>query len=134
MLSEKNVALESQDKTKEADSKVLEELSTDLNIALSRALIGDRLLAAEQVKYQNLYKKNNTIKVDFDKLDRKYKQLASVLKAKNNKDTESLQRLNEELSLSLQKQKILAYDAISQKSEVEKKLKITQTEILELNT
>jgi peptidoglycan hydrolase-like protein with peptidoglycan-binding domain len=133
LLSEKNVALESQDKTKEANSKVL-KLSTDLNYALARAAIGERQLAAEQDKYQNLYKKNNTIKVDFDKLDRKYKQLASVLKAKNNKDTESLQRLNEELSLSLQKQKILAYDAISQKSEVEKKLKITQTEILELNT
>jgi hypothetical protein len=85
-------------------------------------------------KYQKLYIENNDIKIDFDKLDRKYKQLASGLKAKNNKDTEKLQRLNEELSLSLQKQKILAYDAISQKSEFERKLKIAQTETMELNS
>jgi peptidoglycan hydrolase-like protein with peptidoglycan-binding domain len=87
-----------------------------------------------QDKYQDLYIKNNTIRVDFDKLDKKYKQLTSDLEAKNNKNTESLQKLNEELSVSLQKQKILAYDAISQKLDVEKKLKIALAETMEFNS
>ena len=85
-------------------------------------------------KYQNLYIKNNTLKVDFDKLNRKYKQLTLNVEDKKNKDFENLQRLNEELSMSLQKQKIVAYDAISQKSDIERKLKIVQSEATELNS
>ena len=110
------------------------KLQESLDSSAGNSLNDKNQLANLQEKYQNLYIKNNTIKVDFDKLDRKYKQLTSDLEAKNNKDTESLQRLNEELSLSLQKQKILAYDAISQKSDLQRKLKIAQAEASELNS
>jgi len=110
------------------------KLQVSLDSSAGNSLSDKNQLTNLQNKYQNLYIKNNTIKVDFDKLDRKYKQLSLNLKSKNNKDTEKLQRLNEELSLSLQKQKILAYDAISQKSDIEKKLKVAQVETMALNS
>ena len=76
----------------------------------------------------------NWQKVDFDKLDRKYNQLTLNVEDKKNKAFENLQRINEELSMSLQKQKIVAYDAISGKSDIERKLKIAQSETTELNS
>jgi hypothetical protein len=161
LLSEQYIALEGQDKLKESETRITNlvseiaqfkssikylrnkftelqkennKLQVSLDSSLGNSSADKNQLSKLQNKYQKLYIENNDIKIDFDKLDRKYKQLASGLKAKNNKDTEKLQRLNEELSLSLQKQKILAYDAISQKSEFERKLKIAQTETMELNS
>jgi chromosome segregation ATPase len=90
-------------------------------------------LSKLQNKYQKLYIENNDIKIDFDKLDRKYKQLASDFEAKGNVDVQRLTKANEELSISLQKQKILAYDAISQKSTLEEDLKITRAEANKLS-
>ena len=84
-------------------------------------------------KYQNLYTENNATKIDFDKLDRKYKQLTSDFEAKANIDVQRLTKANEELSISLQKQKILAYDAISQKSTLEEDIKITRAEANKLS-
>ena len=109
------------------------KLQVNLNSSAGSSSADKNQLSNLQDKYQDLYIKNNTIKVDFDKLDRKYKQLTLDRETKNNKNTESLKKLNEELSVSLQKQKILAYDAISQKSDVEKKLKIAVAETMELN-
>jgi len=86
-----------------------------------------------QNKYQNLYTENNATKIDFDKLDRKYKQLTSDFEAKANIDVQRLTKANEELSISLQKQKILAYDAISQKSTLEEDIKITRAEANKLS-
>jgi hypothetical protein len=161
LLSEQYIALEGQDKLKESETRITNlvseiaqfkssikylrnkftelqkennKLQVSLDSSVGNSSADKNQLSKLQNKYQKLYIENNDIKIDFDKLDRKYKQLASGLKAKNNKDTEKLQRLNEELSLSLQKQKILAYDAISQKSEFERKLKIAQTETMELNS
>ena len=90
-------------------------------------------LSKLQNKYQKLYIENNDIKIDFDKLDRKYKQLASDFEAKGNVDVQRLTKANEELSISLQKQKILAYDAISQKSTLEEDIKITRAEANKLS-
>jgi len=84
-------------------------------------------------KYQNLYTENNATKIDFDKLERKYKQLTSDFEAKANIDVQRLTKANEELSISLQKQKILAYDAISQKSTLEEDIKITRAEANKLS-
>lgn len=109
-------------------------LQSSLDSSAGNSSADKNQLSKLQNKYQKLYIENNDIKINFNKLNRKYEQLSLNLKSKNNKDTEKLQRLNEELSLSLQKQKILAYDAISQKSEVERKLKIAQTETMELNS
>ena len=109
------------------------KLQVNLDSSAGSSSADKNQLSNLQDKYQDLYIKNNTIKVDFDKLDRKYKQLTLDRETKNNKNTESLKKLNEELSVSLQKQKILAYDAISQKSDVEKKLKIAVAETMELN-
>ena len=86
-----------------------------------------------QNKYQNLYTENNATKIDFDKLDRKYKQLTSDFEAKANIDVQRLTKANEELSISLQKQKILAYDAISQKSTLEEDIKISRAEANKLS-
>ena len=80
-----------------------------------------------------LYTENNSIRIDFDKLDKKYKQLASDFEAKGNVDVQRLTKANEELSISLQKQKILAYDAISQKSTLEEDIKITRAEANKLS-
>ena len=80
-----------------------------------------------------LYTENNSIRIDFDKLDKKYKQLASDFEAKGNVDVQRLTKANEELSISLQKQKILAYDAISQKSNLEEDIKITRAEANKLS-
>ena len=110
------------------------KLQVNLDSSAGSSSADKNQLSNLQDKYQDLYIKNNTIRVDFDKLDKKYKQLTSDLEAKNNKNTESLQKLNEELSVSLQKQKILAYDAISQKLDVEKKLKIALAETMEFNS
>ena len=105
-------------------------------------------------KYQKLYRKNNDINIDFSKLGTKNKQLSTDLKVKDDqidalkfslkklkdnknlvmsKDVERLQKTNEELSISLQKQKILAYDAISQKSAIEQDLKIARGETIKLD-
>ena len=110
------------------------KLQVNLDSSAGSSSADKNQLSNLQDKYQDLYIKNNTIRVDFDILDKKYKQLTSDLEAKNNKNTESLQKLNEELSVSLQKQKILAYDAISQKLDVEKKLKIALAETMEFNS
>ena len=80
-----------------------------------------------------LYTENNSIRIDFDKLEKKYQQLASDFEAKGNVDVQRLTKANEELSISLQKQKILAYDAISQKSTLEEDLKITRAEANKLS-
>ena len=109
------------------------KLQVNLDSSAGSSSADKNQLSNLQDKYQDLYIKNNTIKVDFDKLDRKYQQLTLDLETKNNKNSESFKKLNEELSVSLQKQKILAYDAISQKSDVEKKLKIAVAETMELN-
>ena len=84
-------------------------------------------------KYQNLYTENNATKIDFDKLDKKYKQLTSDFEAKANIDVQRLTKANEELNISLQKQKILAYDAISQKSTLEEDIKITRAKANKLS-
>jgi peptidoglycan hydrolase-like protein with peptidoglycan-binding domain len=137
---QRKLAAEQTKKVAEEQKKIAElqqennKLQESLNSSAGNSLNNKSQLTNLQEKYQNLYIKNNTIKVDFDKLDRKYKQLTSDLEVKNNKDTESLQRLNEELNLSLQKQKILAYDAISQKSDLQRELKIAQAEATELNS
>ena len=161
LLSEQYIALEGQDKLKESETRITNlvseiaqfkssikylrnkftelqqennKLQVSLDSSLGNSSADKNQLSKLQNKYQKLYIENNDIKIDFNKLNRKYEQLSLNLKSKNNKDTEKLQRLNEELSLSLQKQKILAYDAISQKSELERKLKIAQTETMELNS
>jgi chromosome segregation ATPase len=104
------------------------KLQLSLDSSAGNSAANKNQLSNLQDKYQKLYKENNTIKVDFDKLDRNYKQLASDFEAKGNEDLQRLTKINEELSISLQKQKILAYDAISQKSDIEKDLKITRAE------
>jgi len=161
LLSEQYIALEGQDKLKESEIRITNlvseiaqfkssikylrnkftelqkennKLQVSLDSSVGNSSADKNQLSKLQNKYQKLYIENNDIKIDFNKLNRKYEQLSLNLKSKNNKDTEKLQRLNEELSLSLQKQKILAYDAISQKSELERKLKIAQTETMELNS
>ena len=110
------------------------KLQVSLDSSAGNSLSDKNQLTNLQDKYQNLYIKNNTLKVDFDKLDRKYNQLTLNVEDKKNKDFENLQRINEELSMSLQKQKIVAYDAISGKSDIERKLKIAQSETTELNS
>ena len=105
------------------------KLQLSLDSSAGNSAADKNQLSNLQDKYQKLYKENNTIKVDFDKLDRNYKQLASDFEAKGNEDLQRLTKINEELSISLQKQKILAYDAISQKSDIEKDLKITRAEL-----
>ena len=93
------------------------KLQLSLDSSAGNSAADKNQLSNLQDKYQKLYKENNTRKVDFDKLDRKYKQLLQILKQKANEDLQRLTKVNEELSISLQKQKILAYDAISQKSD-----------------
>jgi peptidoglycan hydrolase-like protein with peptidoglycan-binding domain len=104
------------------------KLQLSLDSSVGNSETDKNQLSNLQDKYQKLYKENNIIKIDFDKLDRNYKQLLSDFEAKGNEDLQRLTKINEELSISLQKQKILAYDAISQKSDIEKDLKITRAE------
>jgi len=105
------------------------KLQLSLDSSAGNSAADKNQLSNLQDKYQKLYKENNIRKVDFDKLDRNYKQLLSDFEAKGNEDLQRLTKINEELSISLQKQKILAYDAISQKSDIEKDIKITRAEL-----
>ena len=105
------------------------KLQLSLDSSAGNSAADKNQLSNLQDKYQKLYKENNIRKVDFDKLDRNHKQLLSDFEAKGNEDLQRLTKINEELSISLQKQKILAYDAISQKSDIKKDLKITRAEL-----
>ena len=109
------------------------KLQLSLDSSAGNSAADKNQLSNLQDKYQKLYKENNIRKVDFDKLDRKYKQLTSDFEAKANIDVQRLTKANEELSISLQKQKILAYDAISQKSTLEEDIKITRAEANKLS-
>jgi chromosome segregation ATPase len=119
------------------DVTALERENTKLQVSIDssdrNSTVDENQLNDLQNKYQKLYTENNVIKIDFDKLDKKYKQLASDFEAKGNDDVQRLTKANEELSISLQKQKILAYDAISQKSTLEEDIKITRAEANKLS-
>lgn len=104
----------------------LNNFATRLNKALADKAKADK-------DNSRLYTENNSIRIDFDKLNKKYKQLASDFEAKGIVDVQRLTKANEELSISLQKQKILAYDAISQKSTLEEDIKITRAEANKLS-